>query len=164
MLYRTTKVKVPSPDGDTDYFDIVTGVLPGDTLDPYLFIVCLDYVLRTSIDKIKDNGFKLTKEGSRRYSDDIALLANASDQVETLIHSLEWAAAAIGRHINAHQTKYMCFNQRGDIPTLKGSSLTLVNKLKYLGSSVSSTETDIDTRLAKAWTAIGSYQIYGSQT
>ena len=45
ILYRNTKVKVRSPDGDTEYFDIVAGVLQGDTLAPYLFIICLDYVL-----------------------------------------------------------------------------------------------------------------------
>ena len=56
MLNRNTKVKARSPDGDTDYFDIVAGVLQGDTLAPYLFIICLDYVLRTSIDKMKDHG------------------------------------------------------------------------------------------------------------
>ena len=99
MLYRNTNVKVRSPDGDTDYFDIVTGVLQGDTLPPYLFIISLDYVLRTSIDKIKGNGFKLRKESSRRYpahtitdadyADGIALLANAPAQAETLLHSLE---------------------------------------------------------------------------
>ena len=50
ILYRNTKVKVSSPDGDTEYFDIVAGVLQGDTLAPYLFIMRLDYVLRTSID------------------------------------------------------------------------------------------------------------------
>ena len=27
ILYRNTKVKVRSPDGDTEYFDIVAGVL-----------------------------------------------------------------------------------------------------------------------------------------
>ena len=32
ILYRNTKVKVRSPDGDTEYFDIVAGVLQGDTL------------------------------------------------------------------------------------------------------------------------------------
>ena len=53
ILYRNTKVKVRSPDGDTEYFDIVAGVLQGDTLTSYLFIICLDYVLRKSIDKIK---------------------------------------------------------------------------------------------------------------
>ena len=52
ILYRNTKVKVRSPDGDTEYFDIVAGVLQGDTLAPYLLIICLDYVLRASIDKI----------------------------------------------------------------------------------------------------------------
>ena len=65
MLNKNTKVKVPSPGGDTDYFDIVTGALQGDKLATYLFIICLDYVLRTSIDKMKDKGFKLAKERSR---------------------------------------------------------------------------------------------------
>ena len=67
ILYKSTKVKVRLPDGDTDYFNIVAGVLQGDTLVPYLFIICLDYVLRTSIDKIRENGFELTKKRSRRY-------------------------------------------------------------------------------------------------
>ena len=38
---------------ETDYFDIVAGVLQGDTLALYPFIMCLDYVLRTFIDKMK---------------------------------------------------------------------------------------------------------------
>ena len=33
------------PVGDTDFFDFVTGVLQGDTLAPFLFIICLDNVL-----------------------------------------------------------------------------------------------------------------------
>ena len=48
----------------------------------------------------------------------------------------------------------MCYNQTGDITTLDGASLTLVDKFTNLGSSVSSTEKDIDTRLTKAWIAI----------
>ena len=48
----------------------------------------------------------------------------------------------------------MCFNQAGDISTLEGTSLKLVDKFTYLGSSVSSTEKGIDTRLTKTWTAI----------
>ena len=47
ILYRNTKVKVHSPDGDTDYFDTVAEVQQGDTLAPYLFIICLDNMLRT---------------------------------------------------------------------------------------------------------------------
>ena len=169
ILYRNTKVKVRSPDGDTEYFDIVAGVLQGNTLAPYLFIICLDYVLRTSIDKIKENGFELTKKRSRRYpattitdadyADDIAILANTPDQAETLLHSLERAAASIGLYVNAHKTEYMCYNQTGDISTLEGTPLKLVDKFAYLGSSVESTEKDIETRLTKAWTAINRLSI-----
>ena len=46
MLYKNTKVKVRSPNEDKDYLDIVAGVLQGDTLALYLFIICLDYMLR----------------------------------------------------------------------------------------------------------------------
>ena len=151
-------------DGDTEYFEIVPGVPQGDMLAPYLFIICLDYVLRTSIDKIRENGFELTKKRNRRYpaktitdadfAGDIAILANTSNQAETLLHSLERATAGIGLHVNAHKTEYMCYNQTGDISTLAGTSLKLVDKFTYLGSSILSTEKNIDTRLTKAWTAI----------
>ena len=158
------KVKVRSPDGDTDYIDIVAGMLQGDTLTPYLLIISLDYVLRTFIDKMKDNGFKLKKERSRRYptlkitdadyADDIALLANTPAQDEILLYSQERAAAGIGFHVNAPKTKYMFFNQRGGISRLNIISVKLVDKFTYLESSVSSTETDINTWLANAWAAI----------
>ena len=67
MLCRNTKVKVHFRDGDTNYTNVVAGVLQGDTSAPYLSIISQDYVLRTSIDKIKENGLKLTKQRSRRY-------------------------------------------------------------------------------------------------
>ena len=156
ILYRNTKVKVRSPDGDTEYFDIVAGVLQGDTLAPYLFIICLDYVLRTSIDKIKENGFELTKKRSRRYpattitdadyADDIAILANTPDQAETLLHSLERAAASIGLHVNAHKTEYIAITKRGT--SLEG---TPPSRQIHVPRKQRSTEKDI---LTKAWTAI----------
>ena len=79
---------------------------------------------------------------------------NTPNQAETLLHSLERATAGIGLHVNAQKTEFMCFNQKGDISTLDGTSLKLVDEFTYLGSSVESTEKDIDTRLTKAWTAI----------
>ena len=53
----------------------------------------------------------------------------------------------------------MCYNQTGDISTLDGTPLKLVDRFTYLGSSVASTEKDIDTRLTKAWTAINRLSI-----
>ena len=118
---------------------------------------------------MKDYGFKPTKERSRRYLtqtftetdciDDKALLANTPAKAETLLHSLERAVDGIGLHVNADKTGYMSFIQRGDISTLIGRSQKLADKLTYLGSSVSSTETDINSRLAKAWTAIDSLSV-----
>ena len=164
-----TKLKVRSPDGDTGYLDIVAGLLQGDTLDPYLFIICLDHVLKTSIDKIRENGFELRRKRSRRYPaktitdadyvDDIAILANTPNHAETILYSLERAAAGIGLYVNAHKTEYMCYNQTGYTTTLYGTPLKLVDKFTYLGSSVASTEKDIDRRLTKAWTAINRLSI-----
>ena len=126
--YRNTKVKVRSPDGDTEYFDIVAAVLAGHAS----FIPLYHLSAKTITDA--------------DYADDIAILANTPDQAETLLHSLERAAAGIGLYVNAHKTEYMCYNQTEDISTLDGTPLKLVDKFTYLGSSVASTEKDIDTR------------------
>ena len=64
-FYKNTKVKVRLRDEDSDFFNIVVGVLQRDTLTPYLFIIYLDYVLWKSIDLMKDNGFALKKARSR---------------------------------------------------------------------------------------------------
>ena len=119
-------------------------------------------MLRTSIEKMKDNGFKLAKVRSRRYpaqtitdvnyANDITLLAHTPAQAKTL----EQAAAGIGLYVNTDKMEYMCFNQRDDIFTLKGGPLKLVDKFTNLGSSVSANETDINTWLAKAWITINS--------
>ena len=160
ILYKNTKVKVHSLDGDTDYFDIVAGVLQGDTLAPYLFIICVDYVLRISVDIMKDNGFKLAKERSRGYpaqtttdadqANDIAFLANTPAQAKTLLHGLEQAAGGIGLHVHVDKTEHMCFNQRGDISTTNSSPLKLMDKFTYLRSNRERHQ----HMTSKAWTAI----------
>ena len=61
MLCENPDAMTYTPDGGTDFFNIVTGVLHGDTLVPYLFIILQDYTLQTSIDPIKENSFILKK-------------------------------------------------------------------------------------------------------
>ena len=94
MFNKKTKVKVHSLDGDTDIFDIVAGVLRGDTPAPHLFIFCLDYILRTSIDLMKENSLTLEKARSTitdaDYADDIALLANTPTQAKSLPQQVAW--------------------------------------------------------------------------
>ena len=58
-LYEDTTSTIRTPDGDTDFFQVLAGVLQGDTLAPYLIIIVLDYVLRTSIDENSENWCRL---------------------------------------------------------------------------------------------------------
>ena len=77
---------VRSPDGDNPFFKITNGVLQGDTIAPCLFIICLDYVLRKSIDCNTELGLKITERKITRYpavnitdadyADDIAITTN----------------------------------------------------------------------------------------
>ena len=131
-------------------------------------------MLRTSIDKIRENGFELTKKRSWRYpaktitdadyADDIAILANAPNQAETLLHSLERATAGIGLHVNAYGTEYMCYNQTDDISKLDGAPLKLVDKFTYLGNIVSSTEKTSAHSLRRHGQLSIGFRSYGNQT
>ena len=93
------------------------------------------------------------------YADDIALLAITPTQAKTLLHSMERTVASIGFNVNAHKMEYMCLNQRSDITTQDGCSLKLVDKFTYLENSVSSTETDINMKLAKERIAYDSLSV-----
>ena len=113
---------------------------------------------------MKENGFKLAKKRRWRYpaqtitdadyADNIALLANTPAKTESLRRSLERAAGGRGLHVYADKTESTCVNQRGNISTLRGGPLKLVDKFTYLGCSIPSTENDMNARLAKAWTPI----------
>ena len=98
--YAITRAKVYSPDGVSEEFDIVAGVLKGDTLSPYLFIIVLDYALRKAINGHEDElGFTIAPRRSRRlhltvltyldFADDIALLSNTVSQASELLLRVE---------------------------------------------------------------------------
>ena len=87
VLYTNTVSTVLSPDGETSPFSIEAGILQGDTLAPFLFIIVVDYVLRVSIDTISNNGLELSPRRSSRhpakyltdtdFADDIALISQS---------------------------------------------------------------------------------------
>ena len=62
VSHPDTCEKVISPDGETKEFQISKGLLQGDTLSPFLFVIVLDYAIIMSI---KDNevelGFQLIR-------------------------------------------------------------------------------------------------------
>lgn len=111
-----------SPGGETEPFKIQAGVLQGDTLVPYLFIIALDCAMRKSLDgKEEGLGFQLKKRQSRRigpicvtdldFADDIALISAEIDQAQEMLKRVESDAAGVGLMANANKTKVMSYNQ-----------------------------------------------------
>ena len=149
---------------ETEFFDVLAGMLEGDTLAPFLFVICLDYVLRISVDKCNEYGLTLELARSRRfhtkkitdadYADNLALLSDNLYNAQKLLHILEKSAAFIGLHANATKTEYMCYNQDGPIEALNKNLLKKVDDFIYLGSNIASTERDVLIRISKAWGAI----------
>lgn len=168
LMYERTLAKVISPDGETDLFEILAGVLQGDTLAPYLFAIIIDYCMRRAIDGDDERlGFTVESRKSRRvgpktltdvdFADDIALLSDGIREATELLHRVESAAASVGLHINAGKTKMMSFNLDDtpiNIKSISGEEISNVTDFVYLGSWIDNTERDIKVRKAKAWAAI----------
>ena len=164
ILYSNTKSMVRSPDGDTELFDINSGVLQGDTLAPLLFIITLDYVLRTSIDLHKDLGLTLQKSRGRRYptvtisdadyADDLALFADSCSDAEKLLHVLEEKANSVRLRVNIRKTQNFNINTDHKVRSVKGTQLKSVDNYTYLGSEISSMDKEIKIRIAKSWSAL----------
>ncbi|KAI8498644.1 hypothetical protein Bbelb_238460 [Branchiostoma belcheri] len=101
-LYTNTTATVVTSDGETSPFEVTAGVLQGDTLAPFLFIVVLDYILRLSLDSMQEKGLEIQPRRSRRhpavnltdldFADDLALTTHLVKDAETLLQSLEKAA------------------------------------------------------------------------
>ena len=81
------------------------------------------------------------------YADDRALLLNTPAQAKTLLHSQE-QAGYIGLHVNANKTELVGFKPKGVISSRSGEHQKLVKQFTYLGSYISSTESDDNIRLA----------------
>ena len=80
-LYLDTQAAVVTPDGPSDTFS-TSGVLQGDTLAAFLFIMLLDWVLRTGLPTENEDGFLLYRRTSSRHPERrLALLAYADDLV-----------------------------------------------------------------------------------
>ena len=163
-MYTNTKARVISPDGETDMFEITAGVLQGDTLAPFLFIIVLDYALRKAVTgKEEELGFTIAPRRSRRhpkqvltdldFADDISLLSDEIEQAQELLLRVERECNKVGLGINAKKTKVLPFNTENPttLHTTDGTEIEFVEDFKYLGAWVESTEKDISIRKALSW-------------
>ncbi len=164
--YENTRAKVITPDGETDFFEIIAGVLQGDTLAPYLFAIVLDYALRKAINgKEEALGFQLHRRRSRRtpaivvtdldFADDIALISEEISAAQEMLTRVEAEANKVGLHLNAKKTEAQQFNLNEplQLKTTDDITINVVDNFKYLGSYSHSSEKDLSVRKALAWSA-----------
>ncbi|KAJ8351951.1 hypothetical protein SKAU_G00234270 [Synaphobranchus kaupii] len=143
-MYTGTRAKVTTPDGNSEEFDIFAGVLQGDTLASFLFI-------------IRSRRFPAVVLADLDYADDISLLSDRVEQAQELLTRVETECAKIGLWLNAKKTEVITYNILPDHPPLMttgGTALKEVTDFKYLGSWVNSSEQDLKVRKAISWKAL----------
>ena len=110
VLYSNTKSTILTPDGETEHFDILADILEGDTLAPFLFIIVIDYIMRVSVDTMKENGLIYQPRRNSRhpvlhitdadFADDIYLLSDNLANAQALLSALESSANCTGLYLN----------------------------------------------------------------
>jgi hypothetical protein len=172
-MYQDTTAAVQTPDGLSDPFSTTSGVLQGDTLAPFLFVLALDWVLRTGLPDSDDgNGFLLRRRMSRRYpekslcvlgyADDLALLSSTAEGAQHLLDGLTRAAARVGLVLNAQKTEV--FSVPLGLPAeikYRGAAgdealLPRCEHFVYLGGLVPDVASDMRRRRGLAWAALRS--------
>ena len=101
--------------GLSDPFNVTTGVLQGDVLAPFRFVVLVDYLLKKATSQL-DSGVVTHPRRSRRrpakslndldFADDIAFLESSISRAQAQLIKTAEAAADLGLVISAPKTEY----------------------------------------------------------
>ena len=170
-LYRDTTATVRTTDGPTELFPTTTGILQGDTLAPYLFVVVMDYVLRTSLLCLQNDAFLISQDigalPALAYADDVALLASSFEGAERMVASLMTTSATVGLRLNYSKTEVLAFSSvptpsppLPSFPTIKECT-----NFTYLGTLMADSLGAFEERRRLAWVASRTLTlIYNSTT
>ena len=176
VMYDQSKSQVYLQGQLSEPFNITTGVLQGDVLAPFLFIIVIDYVSRESAGEFgylthkgnnQDQSGRQMRSTTRQleyrvndlaFADDISLLENDASRAQQQLDLLKIKARTTGLEINVKKTEQMRLNQPSDSPpapklVIDGEEKAIVDDFKYLGSYVGSTEHDINVRIGLALAA-----------
>lgn len=157
------------------------GVLQGDTLAPYLFILVMDSILRALDD---DDGVFVTNKGlpTKRqkamgktsggipalgFADDVLLVSHQSEGLQRLLTTFESQANRTGLKLNMGKGKTERFvikkgklviGDKDVITTLSGAEVPAVTDYKYLGINILDYEKDFKRRKGMAWAAVSRFK------
>ena len=159
-------------------WEVKTGVLQGDTLAPFLFVLLLDCILHDSLDPTLglhlDTSTPITsRPRSARlraqfaphtltdldYADDLALITlKSSANAQLQLRNLELGAAAVNLKLNVGKNKTEVIaptlQQSTPISLSDGRSISFTDKYIYLGQQPMDPAADFRRRKGLTWVAI----------
>nr|KAG5709927.1 hypothetical protein BaRGS_029969 [Batillaria attramentaria] len=144
----------------SESFEVKTGVRQGCLLSPFLFLLVIDWIMKTTTAGRK-NGIQWTlwtQLDDLDFADDLALLSHSHSQTQDKTTCLEATSAGTGLKINRKKTELMKINTTANTPvTVGGEPIREVESFVYLGSVVDGqggTDRDVTARIGKARAAM----------
>ena len=162
VLYDDSKSAVLIDGQISEQFDVTTGVLQGDVLAPFLFIIVLDFVMLDAQSKNLAGGLVTHPRRSKRhqdiilndldFADDIGLLESSIPRAQKQLSTTADSAAAVGLMINTDKTEYLTLNCPTNQHLMVGQkALNRVDDFRYLGSMVAKSLADFKRRHGLSW-------------
>nr|KAG5704567.1 hypothetical protein BaRGS_031831 [Batillaria attramentaria] len=144
----------------SESFEVKTGVRQGCLLSPFLFLLVIDWIMKTTTTGRK-NGMQWTlwtQLDDLDFAGDLALLSHSHSQMQDKTTCLEATSAGTGLKMNRKKTELMKINTTANTPvTVGGDPIREVECFVYLGSVVDGqggTDRDVTARIGKARAAM----------
>jgi hypothetical protein len=140
----------------TNSFQVRTGVRQGCLLSPFLFLLAIDWIMKTATSQ-RRNGIQWTlweQLDDLDFADDLALLSHSQQQMQDKTNVVAALSSQVGLNIHKEKTKVIKINSTStERITLNGSPLEESQSFTYLGSIIDQqggTVADVKARIGKA--------------
>ena len=149
------------------WFRVKSGVKQGCVLSLFIWIILIDFVLRSTREAIGGHGIKW---GGKilldlDYADDLSILAESVGKINELLEGLRVQGARIGLRIDVKKTKSprLRINEEEQM-TLGNKKDDQVDSFTYLGSIINKdggSSEDVKSRIANAQGAFSQLKKFG---
>ncbi|VDO89322.1 unnamed protein product [Schistosoma margrebowiei] len=123
----------------TDAFQLRTGVRQGCLLSPFLFLLMVDWIMKTSTSGGK-HGIQWTAQNQLDdldFADDLVFLPHTHEQMQMKTATVAAVSASVGLSIHTGKTNVVKYNTENSNPiTLDGETLEDVEFSTYPGSII----------------------------